>query len=62
MCKRRFVFFSGPVEDVWADCLELGEFGDEDFDIEIMSQVDPGRNEHGKVGPNERVVNVIESF
>jgi hypothetical protein len=56
------VLFGFPVEFVGADGFEFVEFGPEDFEVEVMAEVDPCGDEEGKVGTDEGVVEVVEGF
>lgn len=57
-----FELAAGPVQLVGPDRAEFGEDGVDDFEVQVVAQVDPDENEKGKVGCLHHAVNVVQGF
>lgn len=56
MGELTLVLFRHPVQFVGSDRLEFVEFRPEDFEVEVVPEVDPSDDEDGEVGSDEGVV------
>lgn len=59
MREGRLILLGLPDQLVRTNGFELVELGDQDLDVEVVAQVDPGEDEDAEVGADKRVVDVV---
>lgn len=62
MRELALILLRHPVQFVGTHRLELVEFRPEDFQVEVVAEVDPGGDEEGEVGSDQGVVYVVEGL